>query len=155
MRVLSILLISLLLLAGCNKSEPTMSKIEQKVNQFSPTLLEYDSSNLDENQKMVIAKLHEAAKVMDTIFLKQVYSKNDQVLQQIKSIQADTAKYLLDYFEIMFGPFDRLQHNEPFFGSAEKPKGANFYPEDMTKEEFAAWIKTHPEACGRAAPAPR
>lgn len=145
MRVISILLTSLLILAGCKKSEPTMSKIEQKVNQFSPTLLEYDSSKLDENQKMVVTKLHEAAKVMDTIFLKQVYSKNDQVLQQIKSIQADTAKYLLDYFEIMFGPFDRLQHNQPFFGSAEKPKGANFYPEDMTKEEFTDWIKAHPE----------
>ncbi len=43
----------------------------------------------------------------------------------------------------MFGPFDRLDHNKPFIGDEQKPKGANFYPEDMTKEEFTNWIKAN------------
>jgi hypothetical protein len=45
----------------------------------------------------------------------------------------------------MFGPFDRLEHDKPFIGTEEKPAGANFYPEDMTKKEFEDWIKNHPE----------
>lgn len=51
----------------------------------------------------------------------------------------------LELFNIMFGPFDRLEDNEPFIGTEKKPLGANFYPEDMTKEEFENWIKQHPE----------
>ncbi|HPQ81145.1 MAG TPA: hypothetical protein PLZ86_05415, partial [bacterium] len=52
---------------------------------------------------------------------------------------------LADYFNIMFGPFDRLEHNKPFIeGVGKKPAGAAFYPKDMTKEEFASWIKRNP-----------
>jgi hypothetical protein len=45
----------------------------------------------------------------------------------------------------MFGPFDRLEHDEPFIGTDKKPLGANFYPEDMTKEEFENHIKNNPD----------
>jgi hypothetical protein len=44
----------------------------------------------------------------------------------------------------MFGPFDRLDHDKPFYGNEEKPLGANFYPEDITKEEFDNWLKANP-----------
>ena len=44
----------------------------------------------------------------------------------------------------MFGPFDRLDHDAPFIDTLKKPLGANFYPEDMTKEEFENWIKNNP-----------
>jgi hypothetical protein len=44
----------------------------------------------------------------------------------------------------MFGPFDRLDNDKPFMGENEKPLGANYYPEDMTKEEFESWIKANP-----------
>lgn len=45
----------------------------------------------------------------------------------------------------MFGPFDRLEGDKPFLNSTPKPLGANFYPEDMTKEEFNKWLEAHPE----------
>ena len=56
-----------------------------------------------------------------------------------------TDKKKLEFFKINFGPFDRLDHQKPFIGTTPKPLGANFYPEDMTKEEFTNWIKEHPE----------
>jgi hypothetical protein len=44
------------------------------------------------------------------------------------------------FAEINYGPWDRLRENEPFIeGVGSKPTGANFYPEDMTKEEFENW----------------
>ncbi|MCZ7616300.1 MAG: peptidase [Ignavibacteriaceae bacterium] len=45
----------------------------------------------------------------------------------------------------MFGPFNRLEDDEPFIGTDKKPLGANFYPEDMTKEEFENRIKKNPQ----------
>src|SRR5258705_3219496 len=39
--------------------------------------------------------------------------------------------------EINVGPWDRLDDNAPFVpGVSAKPAGANFYPRDMSKEEF-------------------
>jgi len=143
MRILSFLLILIFVLLGCKKGE--ISMIEKKVKQFSPTVLTYDENVLDENQKVVVTKLYQAGKIMDEIFLKQAYGKNDIVIQAIKETASADTEQLLKYFDIMFGPFDRLEHNKPYFGTAEKPKGANFYPEDMTKEEFLKWIDDHPE----------
>jgi len=54
-------------------------------------------------------------------------------------------KLKLELFNMMFGPFDRLEHDAPFIDTLQKPLGANFYPEDMTKEEFGKWIKDNPK----------
>jgi hypothetical protein len=48
-------------------------------------------------------------------------------------------------FDIMYGPWNRLDHNRPFWGSEEKPAGANFYPADLGKEEIERWIADHPD----------
>jgi hypothetical protein len=100
---------------------------------------------LDERQQKVVEKIYRAAKIMDEIFLDQVYSKNKEIKAELMKKDTDEAKTQLELFEIMFGPFDRLDHDKPFMGTDEKPLGANYYPEDMTKEEFENWIKEHPE----------
>ncbi len=71
-----------LMILGCEKQteqSEEMTMTEQTIAKFVPTELKYDSSNLDERQKMVIQKLYKASKIMDEIFLEQVYSKNDQI----------------------------------------------------------------------------
>ncbi len=90
-------------------------------------------------------KLYRAAKIMDEIFLDQVYSKNDEIKAELETMNTDEAKLQLELFNIMFGPFNRLEHDKPFMGTEKKPLGANYYPEDMTKEEFEQWLKDHPE----------
>ena len=44
------------------------------------------------------------------------------------------------YIEINYGPWDRLRGDGPFVDGVvgDKPAGANFYPADMTVEEFEA-----------------
>ncbi len=146
---LSLVFISLILL-GCEKQSEQMDQsegmtmIEKTIAKFVPTELKFDESNLDENQKKVVEKLYEASKVMDEIFLDQVYSKNYQIREDLKKQDTKEAKEKLELFNIMFGPFDRLENDVPFIGTEKKPLGANFYPEDMTKEEFDNWIKNHP-----------
>jgi peptidase M49-like protein len=137
-----IIIISMLLfVVSCDnqKTGGENQMMDKMVTQFVETDIKYDESLLDDDQKKVVENLYYASKIMDDLFFSQVYSKNYEVKNQINS--ENTKKY----FDIMFGPFDRLDHNKPFFGSTKKPEGANFYPEDMTKQELVNWIENHPE----------
>ncbi|MDP2366502.1 MAG: peptidase, partial [Ignavibacteria bacterium] len=77
----------------------------------------------------------------------QVYSKNEKIKSELisNSKLESAAADRLELFNIMFGPFDRLEDNVPFIGKDKKPLGANFYPEDMTKEEFEKFVKDNPK----------
>ncbi|MCZ6701481.1 MAG: peptidase [Ignavibacteria bacterium] len=151
--IITILFISGLLLSGCdtqNDSKPEGPYlVKEQISKFVPTELKYDVRSLDERQKIVVGKLYRASKIMDRIFLEQVYSENDQIkadlMAESKSGGSEEAIDQLELFNIMFGPFDRLEHERPFIGTKEKPLGANFYPEDLSKKEFENWINNHPE----------
>src|SRR5690606_4522517 len=143
------LTITLLLLSGMFFSNNTKAQDEnfmrEKINQFAPTEIKYDENQLSDNDKIVVQKLYEASKIMDEIFLEQVYSKNNEIKNRLENDDSPLAKLQLEYYKIMAGPFDRLDQNKPFREGYEKPPGADFYPEDITKEEFEKWIKDHPE----------
>ncbi len=145
--VLAAVVISIL--TGCEtRRESSMQEIEilkQKIARFTPTEIRYDASLLNERQKKVVEKLYQAARIIDDIFLDQVYSHNREILAQLEQSNKEIDRLRLELFKIMFGPFDRLDHNKPFIGDKPKPLGANFYPEDMTREEFETWIRNHPE----------
>lgn len=143
--ILILFLTSLLFIVCQIQTGDEAQMIKNKIDKFVPTDINYDESLLDDRQGKVVEKLYQAAKIMDEIFLKQVYSKNVEIKSTLEASQQENDQLCLILFNIMFGPFDRLNHNEPFYGDLAKPKGAYFYPEDMTKEEFSSWIKKNPE----------
>jgi len=147
-----ILIILFTLLISCTENDSKLTDLnkeekmlKEKIDQFAKTTVNYDESLLDENQKKVVQKIFEAAKIMDDIFQQQVYSKNSIIEQELELSEDPLDKLRLEYYNIMAGPFDRLDHDKPFVGNESKPLGANFYPEDLTKEEFTDWLKNHPE----------
>jgi hypothetical protein len=119
--------------------------MQEKIEQFAPTPVSYDESILDDREKLVIEKLYLASKMIDEIFLNQVYERNIAIRDSLCQATDQAGKSSYEYFTIMFGPFDRLDHNKPFIGSALKPAGANFYPADLSKEKFEQWIEEHPQ----------
>jgi hypothetical protein len=139
-----------LIINGCTenqspqKDSEEIKMIKEKIAKFVPVDIQYDESLLSEREKVVLEKLYRASKIMDELFLEQVYSKNSKIKSELMADNSDEAKVKLELFNIMFGPFDRLEDNAPFMGKNAKPLGANFYPEDMTKEEFEKWIKDNP-----------
>lgn len=145
---LKFIVITLILISGPTILFATGKKdikmMKEKIAQFVPVELKYDTTLLDEREKVVVQKLFLASKVMDEIFGTQVYSKNEQIKKDLESSKSEYDKLALEYFNIMAGPFDRLDHDKPFFGGNNKPLGANFYPADMTKDEFNKWIDKHP-----------
>jgi hypothetical protein len=134
-----------------NDSEE-VTMLKEKIAKFVPVEIQYDETFLSDREKIVLEKLYRASKIIDELFLEQVYSKNNLLKSDLlskasnKSIltQQPELKLELELFNIMFGPFDRLEDNVPFIGNDKKPLGANFYPEDITKEEFEKWIKDNP-----------
>ncbi|AOE49627.1 dipeptidyl-peptidase 3 family protein [Kangiella sediminilitoris] len=156
----------LLALGGCSEQQETTSKeevSEQKVEQveaettkeqtetqqeqttegsseysrfdiYAPFTLTSDLSHLSDNQKQMIGLLIETGKIMDNLFWYQSYGDKEELLSSIEDPKVKK------FAEINYGPWDRLDGNEPFIDSYDqKPKGAQFYPEDMTVAEFEAW----------------
>lgn len=118
--------------------------IAKKMARYSPTTIDFDESILSDQEKKLLKKLVEASFVMDELFLRQCYSKNEKIREKLQASSDPKDAELLHYFTINFGPFDRLDEGEPFIGTEKRPLGANFYPEEMTKEEFDEWIANNP-----------
>ena len=121
------------------------SNIEERLARFEPTDLVADLSNLSEQELQVLEMLVEAARSMDEIFLRQVWQGNADLQAALLEAEGPEMDAARDYFEVNFGPFDRLEEMAPFVGSQPHPPGAGYYPEDMTQSEFENWIAEHPE----------
>ena len=90
-----------------------------------------DVSQLTENEKELIPILIEAAKIMDGLFWKEAYGDKDALMADLGDDR------LVKAVEVNYGPWDRLNGDAPFVeGVGDKPLGANFYPMDMTMDEF-------------------
>ncbi|MEQ9657660.1 MAG: Zn-dependent hydrolase, partial [Fulvivirga sp.] len=106
------------------------SKYEVLNDKYTTVKLTTDLSQLSEKQKLMIPKLIEIAKIMDGLFWKEAFGDKSALLDTISNPLAKR------FTEINYGPWDRLDGNKPFIsGFGEKPAGATYYPQDMTKEE--------------------
>ena len=113
--------------------EVTQTTMQKNLSKYVSVKLTSDLSKLTENEIKMIPILITAASKMNALFWYEAYGDNTELLNSLSD--EDTKKYVL----INYGPWDRLDGNKPFVdGVGEKPAGANFYPKDMTKEEFEA-----------------
>jgi hypothetical protein len=109
----------------------TISTIKARLSKYVPVRLSVSLTKLTPKEKQMLPLLIEAAQIMDELFWLEAYGNKDSLLQTL------TDPDQKQYVQINYGPWDRLENNEPFIpGIAAKPEGAGFYPTDMTKEEF-------------------
>jgi len=149
---ITLLLLSTFLIANISAMQTPKpaagdSDLAKKIRRFSPTELTASTAHLSPNDRKALAKIIEAAKVMDPLFLRQVWSGNEALKKKLEADKTPTGHLRLHYFLINDGPWSRIDNKEPFIEGVppEKPAIANYYPEDMTKEEFNAWVETLPE----------
>ncbi|MEM7355871.1 MAG: Zn-dependent hydrolase, partial [Acidobacteriota bacterium] len=125
---------------SADQAEAPPSVSEQLLAKYTTFRLTTDLSHLSDAERQMIPLLIDAAKAMDEGFWRQAYGDKQALLGSV----ADEG--LQRFVEINYGPWDRLANNEPFIdGAGAKPKGANFYPQDMTREEFEAAVGEKPE----------
>ncbi len=117
-------------------------ELAKKIARFSPTVLTANLSQLSRGDRLALTKIIAAAKLLDPLFLRQVWAGNDALKQKLDADKTAVGQQRLHYFLINDGPWSRLDHNEPFIEGVpkEKPLQANYYPDDMTKQEFEAWV---------------
>ena len=117
-------------------------ELAKKIARFSPTVLTANLSQLSRGDRLALTKIIAAAKLLDPLFLRQVWAGNDALKQKLDADKTAVGQQRLHYFLINDGPWSRLDHNEPFIEGVpkEKPPQANYYPDDMTKQEFEAWV---------------
>jgi hypothetical protein len=121
-----------------------------RIRRFAPTAITADTSRLSPGDGKALAKIIEAARLLDPLFLRQVWSGNAALEQKLMQDQSEQGRELFHYFKINNGPWSRLDSNAAFVEGvpAEKPPQASYYPDDMTKDEFNNWEKSLSEADG-------
>jgi hypothetical protein len=113
-----------------------------KIRRFAPTVLTANTARLTSRDRRALQKIIAAAKLLDPLFLRQVWSGNEALYKKLAADKTPLGRQRLNYFLINDGPWSRLDGNEAFIAGvpAEKPAHANFYPDDITKDEFNAWL---------------
>ncbi|MCK4663172.1 MAG: Zn-dependent hydrolase [Bacteroidales bacterium] len=116
------------------KESNKKTEIQMKVEQYAKVKLTSDLSVLSENQKKMLPILFEVADIMDDLFWKDAIGNKEEFLNSIED------EAIKQFAMINYGPWNRMDGDKPFIeGYGEKPPGANYYPKDITKEEFEAW----------------
>ena len=129
------------------------SPLRGMIARFAPADIGADPRALPDNERQALAKLVDAARIMDALFLRQVWSGNEALLESLaRQTVAGEAADTLHYFLINKGPWSRLDHNKPFVpGVPVKPEGANFYPAGATKDDIENWLNSLPADAKQAA----
>ena len=133
-------------------ASPSLADLRTMTARFAPAEIGADVTALPEGERRALAKLVEAAKLMDSLFLRQVWSGNDAMLQDLARAavtkgpaaadarQAE-AEARLHYFLLNKGPWSRLDHDKVFVpGAPPKPESGNFYPEGSDKAAVQHWL---------------
>ena len=113
--------------------------------QFVPETLTADVGHLSEGDRQALRHLLAAARAIDEIFSLQAWAGNPELAPRVAALDGPDAAAARDYYRIMVGPWDRLVDYQPFLGDRPRPEGAGFYPDDLTREQFEAWVAAHPE----------
>jgi len=150
-RAAALLLIGALMAPGCTSREEEQiapSKLATDMARYAPTVITADTTALSPGDRTALASLVRAAAVMDRLFLRQTWGGNEEMMRRLAADQTPAGRERYRYFMVNMGPWSRLDANASFVPGtpATRPHGANYYPEDMTREGFNAWLGTLPEA---------
>ncbi|MCG8474393.1 MAG: Zn-dependent hydrolase [Cytophagales bacterium] len=136
-------------------AETYTNSIQTRLNEYAKVKLTADLSHLSANQKQAVKLMIEAGGIMNDLYWYEAYGNKGKLLDSLFWYDSDPKTDIADvdrsprpdlraFIEINYGPWDRLDGNSSFVKRiGSKPKGANFYPADMTVEEFENW--TNPD----------
>ena len=132
----------------------SVADLQKMTKRFAPVQLKADTSKLSAGDKLAIAKLIEAAQIVDTLQLRQRWSGNEALWAALQKDKSALGKARAEYFWLNKGPWSIIDDNESFLPAevagiqvpAKKPAGANFYPEGASKEQLEAWMNGLPAA---------
>ena len=123
---------------------PNLNQLKEMNARFAPVKPKYDEASLSAGDRKALAKLLEAGRVLNLLFMDQLWSGNHALYAKLQADKSPLGQEQAKYFWLNKGPWADLDGHAAFIPGVpdRKPLGANFYPEDMTRDEFEAWVKT-------------
>jgi Peptidase family M49 len=126
------------------EDSPELAALDAKIARFAPVDITADVAALPPSEREALRHILEAARLMDGLFLEQVWAGNKSLLTSLAADRTADGQAALHYFLINKGPWSRIDHNEPFLPEGVsvpvKPAQANFYPADATRAEVEKWF---------------
>ncbi len=130
----------------------SVAELNAMAKRFAPVELRADTSRLSSGDRAAIVKLIEAAKIVDTLQLRQRWVHNEALWAALQKDNSPLGKARQDYFWLNKGPWSIIDGNRSFMPAeyaginipARKPDGANFYPAGARKETLEAWMSSLP-----------
>ena len=149
-KTLALLFLGAAALTACETNQPPTQATEPEIQPYTSLIgdaeramyttvrLTTATAALTPEDRKLIPLLIEAGKIMDELFWLQSWGDREALLSRIQDEETRT------FAAVNYGPWNRLNNNASFIQEiGEKPAGAQFYPADMTKEEFEAWENPH------------
>jgi hypothetical protein len=122
---------------------PDEAQLRKALARFAETPLEVDLSRMPVSERKVLARLVQASRVLDPLFIRQSWAGSEAWLMKLAADARPLGRVRLRMFLLNKGPWDRLEHDAPFLpGVPAKPEPGNFYPAGATKEEISRWVAT-------------
>lgn len=120
-------------LFSCNTQQQE-SPMKAKVEEYAQVELKSDLvNNLNDKEKELVKIFFQVGEITDDLFWQQTFGDKSQ-------LDTITDNYAKEFAMIHYGAWDRLDNNKPFLaGYDEKPAVCNYYPHDITAEEFDAF----------------
>src|SRR5262249_5571163 len=127
--------------ASVQASYPGPDELKKMTARFAPTEIHVDTTQLSAGDQKALVRLIEAARIIDDLFMTQLWDGNPDLYAWLRKDQSPLGKARLHYFWINKGPWSELDEHKAFLPGVlmRKPLGANFYPLRLTKHEFELW----------------
>ena len=119
--------------------------LEHKLAEFAPVTITADVTALPASEQQALTALIEAARLLDPVFERQVYSGNPALSTKLSADDSRLGKARYGYFQLMRGPWDRQDALADFAQAGPRPPGGGYYPDDLTEEAFRAYLDAHPD----------
>ena len=131
---------------------PDAAALTKASAKLAPVDLTVDVGALPWNERGALAELIAASKIMDALFLRQVWAGNETALLDLVRDHSPLGAARLHAFLQNKGPWLRLDSDRPFLpGVGLKPPAGNFYPAGLTKADIEKWMQGLPPALRTAA----
>jgi Peptidase family M49 len=118
--------------------------LAQRVARFRRVKMPFNSMALTHNQRKMIIKLVDAAGLLDCIYWRQSDPQGLELYVSLAKSKDPQDVLLRHYLKINGSRFDLIDDNKPFVGTDPMPPGRGLFPEDMTREQFDAYVAAHP-----------
>src|SRR5579884_2850311 len=136
--------VTMALTSNLPAAEAPITELQQMISRYAPVEIRVDASRLSPGDQTALKELIRASRTLNAIFMKQLWTGDLGLYDKLRQDTSALGKARLEYFWLNKGPWSDLDEHRAFLPGVpeRKPLGAAFYPEDMNKEEFEAWVKT-------------